>query len=77
MSRSINNKEDSRPVYIAPQVIRLDNVSTGAGATCGGGSAPTSGNCQPTGNGASQGNCYPNGNGAKTVNPTLLNPTPK
>lgn len=77
MSRNNNNKEDSRPVYIAPQVIRLDNVSTGAGANCGGGSSPTAGNCTPTGNGASKGTCSPNGNGGAPPNTILQSPTPK
>lgn len=69
MSSEDDTKKGPRPVYVAPQVIRLDHVYTGAGANCPGGSNPSSGNCSPTGNGASQGNCYPNGNGAKTSIP--------
>jgi len=75
MSSSNNKKDVTRPAYTAPQVIRLDSVSTGAGANCPGGSAPTSGSCRPTGNGASQGVCDPTGNGARSR--PLQAPTPK
>lgn len=59
-----NKKEDSRPTYIPPQVIRLDEISAGVGK-CGSGSAPASGSCYPTGNGASINICRI-GNGAKS-----------
>jgi len=75
MSSKEKKKEDSRPVYVAPQVIRLNDISSGIGASCAAGGSPQSGSCVPVGNGATlvtctQGNgakgaCFPNGNGVK------------
>jgi len=71
---SDRKKEDNRPAYVAPQVIRLHDISTGIGA-CGPGGSPASGRCEPVGNGpgiiscvtgnGAKGSCYPNGNGVK------------
>ena len=58
--------KDSRPVYVPPRVILLDNANCGAGASCGAGSSPTFGTCIPTGNGATIQNCG-RGNGAKAA----------
>ena len=64
MSSKEKKKEDTRPVYIAPQVIRLNDISTGIGGGCGPGGSPASGSCVPTGNGPGIIACVV-GNGAK------------
>lgn len=66
MSKDNTNPTDNRPAYVSPQVIRLDDLSSGAGA-CSPGNSPAGGvNCFPTGNGAAVQNCA-RGNGAKVI----------
>ena len=61
-----DSKQDQRPSYEAPRVIRLDDISSGVGG-CGAGNSPAGGiYCVPTGNGASVQTCT-RGNGAKVV----------
>jgi hypothetical protein len=63
MSDSNSKKEDTRPAYVSPKVIRLDDVYSGAGGSCSPtGSGVAAGTCN-TGGGAGQ-NCG-TGNGAK------------
>lgn len=65
MSNYKSNKKDSRPTYVSPRVIRLDDVNSGVGG-CGDGNSPAGGiYCVPTGNGAQIDTCSPQGNGAK------------
>ncbi len=65
MSTDNSKKDDTRPSYVPPQVIRLDDVNKGIG-NCGAGSSPGQGDCSPSGNGATTGavGCE-TGNGAK------------
>jgi len=61
-----NDQKDTRPVYVSPRVIRLDDVHRGIGVCdpigsgniggCGVGNAPT-GNCKTPGNNADGANC--------------------
>lgn len=61
-SNNIIKKKDSRPKYVSPQAVRLDDVYNGAGGRCSPvGSGVTSGNCR-MGSGADQ-RCL-TGNGA-------------
>ena len=65
MSADNSKKDDTRPSYVSPQVIRLDDVNCGIGS-CGAGSSPGQGDCYPTGNGATTGGIgCGRGNGAK------------
>ncbi len=64
MGNSEKKIPDSRPAYIAPQVVRLNDVSSGIGGNCNTGGSPTAGSCIPTGNGPGLITCV-NGNGAK------------
>jgi len=61
MSSNISKKEDSRPEYVSPRVIRLDDVYSGAGGKCSIGSAVAAGGCS---NGAGAGLTCEGGNGA-------------
>lgn len=64
MSNSDRKKEDTRPAYVAPQVIRMPDIAAGIGGSCGQGGSPRAGTCAPTGNGPGLITCG-QGNGAK------------
>ena len=68
MSSKDKKKEDSRPAYVAPRVIRLDDVSTGIGVSCQGNGSGYTGDCL-RGNGAKL-SCGI-GNGAATQAPPV------
>ncbi len=52
-------KNDDRPIYIPPKIMRLDDMHIGVGAECPGGNSPVSASC---GYGGGAGSC-PVGNG--------------
>ena len=63
--RNEEKKDASKPVYVAPQVIRLHDVAEGIGGNCGLGGSPSAGNCN-VGNGPGGGSpTCAQGNGAQ------------
>ena len=67
MSSNNTKKEDSRPEYVSPRVVRLDDVYSGAGGKCNIGSGVAAGGCS---NGSGAGLTCERGNGASL--PCLL-----
>jgi hypothetical protein len=57
--------KDNRPLYVSPQVMRLDNVHSGRGqVNCQSAGSGYAGICGTPGNSPAGGNCAPSGHNA-------------